>query len=123
MEKLTVTKVFVSDKSKDGVEFKSKKGEKFWKVGVKFDKYGDDWFSCLVFKEDDPVKKLQEGDERLFVIERGDYNNFKLPTRLDVLESRIEALERSVRPVVKSPLADIPDDNLDEEINPEDIPF
>lgn len=121
MEKLTVTKVFISDKNKEGVEFKSKKGEKFWKVGVKFDKWPEEWFSCLVFKEDDYAMKLKEGDERLFVIERGEYNNFKLPTRLDVLESRIEALERATRPVQK--IGESILNQAEEDINPEDIPF
>lgn len=97
MEKLTVTKVFISDKNKDGVEFKSKKGEKFWKVAVKFDKYKEEWFSCLAFTEEDLAMKLKEGDERLFIVERGEYNNFRMPSRLDVLESRIEALERALR--------------------------
>ena len=121
MEKLTLTKVFKSDKNKEGVEFKSKKGEKFWKVAVQFDKYPNEWFSCLAFAEDDYVMKLNEGDERLFVLDRGEYNNFKLPTRLDVLESRIEALERGTRPVQKIGESILNKAELG--IDPEDIPF
>lgn len=97
LETALITKIYKSDKNKDDVEFKiskgANKGKKFWKVAIQVDKFPDEWFSSLAFSQDDKVYNLKEGDEEMFVFERGDYNNFKLPKREDLLEARIEVLE------------------------------
>lgn len=130
MEKLTVTKTYKSNKDKDGNLFKDRNGKNYWKVAVKFDKYGDDWYSTLVFREDDPLMKLEEGTEKLFVIDTSNgYKNFKMPSRLDVLEARLEKLEQRVGSMNKQTPTDetvYPEgypSPSSEGIKPEDIPF
>lgn len=128
MENLQITKIFKSNKDKEGKPFKDKNGKPFWKVAVKFSKYGDTWYSTLAFREDDPVLNLEEGQEKLFVIDESNgYKNFKLPTKYDVFEAKLDELNRRVRKLennttsagtpVPFPEDDVPD------INPEDIPF
>lgn len=134
MEKLLVTKVFKSDKDKEGRLLKDKNGKQFWKVGVKFDKYGDVWYSMLVFREDDEAMSLEAGDERSFVLsENKGFKNFKLPSRLDILEADVAWLKQVV--TAKKVQAENPVDAIDyppntlagepfpDDIKPEDIPY
>jgi hypothetical protein len=101
MEKVLITRVYKSDKKKDGTDL-SIKGKKAWKVGIKTEQYGDKWFSALAFEEDSPLMDLKEGDEVSVVIwEKGGFMNFKLPTKLDLLEARIEAIEKYIKNTVE----------------------
>ncbi len=98
MDTVKITQVSIQDKKKDGTALVTKKGEKFWKVGIKTDKFGDDWFSALAFKPDDAVMNLQQGDEVEIIIEQnGEFKNFKLPSRLDKLETRLALVEGKVK--------------------------
>jgi hypothetical protein len=135
MENLRITKVFVNDKNKDNVEFKTKAGKKYWKVAIQTDKYPNVWMSCLAFDESSPELKLQEGEERTLVIEDdGKYKNFKLPSKTDVLESRIKKLEVDVKAIIAklnsngvtsigTKVPDFSEVDEAEEVNPDDIPF
>lgn len=125
MENLTLSKVYKSDKNKDGEPFKAKDGKKFWKVAVKFSEYGEEWFSCLAFREDDKVMQLEEGEMvNVILTENNGFKNFKLPTRIDMLELRLERLERAL----KDSSVELPDQTAKEReemnsIDPDSIPF
>lgn len=131
MEQVRITKVFTSNQSKDGKPFVTKAGKPFWKVAIKTDKYGEDWFSSLAFEQDSPEMKLKEGDEKTIIIETdGQFKNFKLPNRSDMLESRVARLEADFRTLMAkldpttSAGTKIPDfSEVDEEIDPDAIPF
>lgn len=117
METVKITKVFTSDKSKDGKPFVTKKGKPFWKVAIKTDKYPEDWMSALAFEADDAEMQLNEGDEVKIIIEtNGNYKNFKLPSRLDQLEERVVKLEQLMQAktagLVQDTTPPITDDDL-----------
>ncbi len=119
IEKLEITKVIISDKYKDGRAIMSF-GKPAKKVAIKTKQY-DKWLSSYpTSKPDDDLLALVEniGIEAI-VWEHDGFLNFKLPTRLDKLEARIEVLEKS-QGITKS------GENLEgieEEINPENLPF
>lgn len=119
-----VTKVFKSDKNKAGEPFKDKNGKPFWKVGILTEATGDKWYSCLAFREDDQVMKMIEGGGYTILIwEDNGFANFKIPSKTDLLEDRVAALEKAVfTKVGQGPVATTVD-YPEEDINPEDIPF
>jgi hypothetical protein len=94
MDKYKITFVRIDDKNKDGIELRTKKNEKMWKVAIKTEQTGEDYYSALCFLQDAPEMKIQVGDELplIMTIENG-FKNFKLPSRLDSLEARVNALE------------------------------
>lgn len=137
MQNTIITKVFISDSGKDGKKFIAKNGKPYWKVGIKTDRTGDQWYSTIVFREDDPAKLLKEGDERVLILEKnGEYFNFRVPTKIDILDSKLTELYQKVRNLeqlataagwsMNKPDARLPkveeaeDDGLDN-INPDDI--
>jgi len=111
MNTVKLTQVYVSDQKKDGTKFKTREGKSFWKISIKTDKFGDEWFSTLAFNQDDRVMGLKQGDEVNIIIEERDgFKNFKLPTKLDILEQRVKVLEDKV--LVDKPQINISDDEL-----------
>jgi len=105
-----IIKKYVSDKTKEGKEFKDKNGKKFWKVAIKTDKTGEDWYSALAFRPDQPEYQLEEGKEyELIVWELNGFKNFSLPSKMDKLEMRLDKVEAWIRlhskpePTVKYP--------------------
>lgn len=123
IEQVKITKVFTSDKKKDGAEFKTKAGKKFWKVAIKTDKYPDNWYTAFAFDQGDEVMGLKEGDEVKVVLWKdGDWYNFKLPTRLDELEERVQVLETFMRSTaVNKEMAKPSTPEI--QISSDDIPF
>lgn len=94
LQKVSISKVIIKDKNKDGVALKTKDGKSFRKVVIQTNELGDLWLSKLVFDYNDPCLSFKEGDVVDIVIEKnGDFYNFKLPSRLDRLEARVKALE------------------------------
>ncbi len=122
LETVKITKVFVSDKSKDGKPFVSKNGKPFWKIGILTDKYPKDWYSALAFSDDAEEKNLVEGQEVKIIFDNsGQYKNFQLPSRLDQLEERVAVLEANSRLGLQNkPL--VPDIK-EIEISNDDLPF
>lgn len=138
MEKVIITKVYKSDQTKDGkpLEFKGRDGKsrRATKLAIKTNKHGESWLSALVFNQDDQILNMREGDEVSIVIEeRNGFLNFKLPTKIDIIEARVERLEAQFRNMVEmkdkgyiypentkpEPFPNEPKD----EIVPDDIPF
>ncbi len=122
--KIIITKVFVSDKSKEGKPFVDRNGKPYKKIGIQTNIHGSQWLSCLSFRDTDPVRELKEGQSADIKIEQnGQYLNFSLPTRLDLLEERIEKLESYVFSGINPPPEGTTEESLEDEINPEDLPF
>ena len=130
MQRARLTKVFVSDKNRDGVEFKDKNGRKFWRMAIRTEQTGDTWHSSLYYKEEE-IPQWNDGDEVTLILEKsGDFNNFRAPSRLDVLEQRVNALQIRVEKLdppkvpgtdMNYPTSETSDGNG--ELTPEDIPF
>ncbi len=125
-----VTKIFKSDKNKLGQPFLDKNGKPFWKVGILTEATGEQWYSSLAFRADDQVMNMKEGSAyTLLIWQDGSFFNFKIPTKTDLLEDRVAALEAKVFSASLGSTAgvqgavstgiDYPEDDID----PEDIPF
>lgn len=82
MEKLTITKVSSSDKSKDGKPLINKFGKPFFKVGIQTNEYGSTWLNGLMpFSPDrweGTTQELEVYDEEY---QGKTYKKFKLPPR------------------------------------------
>jgi hypothetical protein len=103
MQNCIITKVYKSNKGKDDKAFISKNGKPYWKVAIKTDRTGEDWYSTIAFKEDEPVMKLAEGDEKTLILDtNGEYKNFRIPTKLDYMEARIVKIEQWIKAKVDS---------------------
>ncbi len=94
--KTKLTKVYISDKKKDGTKLIDKNGKQYHKIAIKIadEQYRDEYLSGFLYDDDDPRFQWKEGDEVTIVIERnGEYVNFKVPSRLDMIEERVSAIE------------------------------
>lgn len=96
MEKLRVSKVYSTNVDKQGNPLSGKYGP-YWRVGLKTDRYGDEWvsgfskFNC----------KDWEGKEIELEIYEEVYNGkickkFKIPNKGAQLEERVKTLEEKV---------------------------
>lgn len=142
IEKLKVTKVYISTENKDKKPFLTTGGKPYSKIGIQTVKYGVKWLSGFVWDSRDKIAQIKEGDEILAVVEEnGQWTNFKLATKTDVLEGKVNELHDRIS-IVEGGMRDIfegkkpypartpgPDEGhsmegLEEEkISPEDIPF
>ena len=127
-----ITLHFVNDKNKEGVPFKTKKGEPFSKVTIKVavdpkipQEYDDKYISGLSFNATDASRSWEIGDEVEINVEKNnEFWNFKTPNKVDSLESRVAVLEAFMGGETKSEKIDLP--TLTEEageVAPDDIPF
>jgi hypothetical protein len=125
MDTVKLTQVVINDTKKDGTKLRTKKGELFYKVSIKTDKYGDDWFSTLAFNQDDKAMHLQQGDEVDIIIEEKDgFKNFKLPNRMDSLETRIVLVENRIKAMENYVFKkSVPNQITSSEIQADDLPF
>lgn len=126
--KLTISRIYISDKSKDGKEFITEKGKKFWKIAIQTEdpKYKGEYLTDLIFDEDDIRFNWKAGQQVNIVVERkGQYLNFSMPDKFDYLEARVEALEEFVKTPDERMVKHNTMEELEDEIkNEEDlIPF
>jgi len=93
--KATITRVYVSDKDKNGVPFVAKAtGRPYSKMSIKCVEQGDKWLSGFKGKENENWK---EGDVvDIIVKQNGEYLNFDVPKAEDKLAMRVSALEVEV---------------------------
>jgi hypothetical protein len=97
IQKVKITRVVIQDKKKDGTPYKTAAGKQFWRVGIQTEQTGEVYYSTNAFAEDDKAMKLQVGQEvTVNLTEENGYNNFSLPTKTDLLEERVSALEAKV---------------------------
>src|SRR3990167_5532069 len=94
IEEIVVTKIFVSDKSKDGKLFKTRDGKPYKKIAIKTDKHSDKWLSMLVFQQEAEVLNLEVGQTVFIKVEEnGDFLNFSVPSRVDYIDERLKRVE------------------------------
>ena len=131
-----ITGFNIYDKDKDNKPYKTQKGDSFKRVVIRVDKneadpkeYDDKSISCVSFHDTDPFLSWQIGDSvNILIEEKNGFWNFRSPSRLDLLESRVKILEDFMKnggvkdeiPDNKDLEEELPD--LEEE-NPDLIPF
>ena len=92
--KITLTRVFSTDKNKDGTPLMSKLGKPYSKMSVKCVEHGDTWLSGFKGRENENWK---EGDQvDVIVKQNGDFLNYEVPKAEDKLAMRVAALEVEV---------------------------
>ncbi len=101
---LTIKKVFTTDTDKktgNKLTFTSKKDGKqvaYTRIGIMTAEYPDRWIGSMATNTNDPVLQIKEGQTiEATVTESGNFLNFKLPNRLDLLEARVAVLEDQAR--------------------------
>lgn len=90
--------VYINDKKKDGSPYINKKGQPFKMAmietaeGVKASLYLDEKFGA---KDEATISTWKSGDTVDIVIEEaGDFTNFKIPTKTDLLEEKVNDIDR-----------------------------
>lgn len=118
---MKITRIYRTDKSKDGAPLISKKGKPYTRCSIKVSDpaYEDKWLSGFGGKITDA---WTEGDvlelgEDILIEENGQYLNFSVPKKdpeaqLSMAQDKIKELEAKLASVV-----------VDEEIDPKKIPF
>lgn len=92
-----ITKVFKSDKNKDGVAYVTKKGKPYTRVSIQTEQTGNDYYSTTAWDADHPAMQLTEGQEiELIFTEKDGFKNFDIPKPIDLLEARVKKLEDKV---------------------------
>lgn len=122
ISKATLTKVYTSDKDKNGVAFIAKaSGRPYSKMSIKCVEHGDKWLSGFKGKENEFWK---EGDVvDIIVKQNGEYLNYDVPKAEDKLAMRVSALEvdvmqlknalaRVTTPATDRPVAPQPSTNM-----------
>lgn len=115
MEQHTITAYYASDKSKQGKEYTTKDGKPYKRVAIQTDLLPPGvWASTNAFRPDDPVLMLQKGQKvMLKVYQEGEWWNFRVPSRLDLMDERVVKLEERVfgaqeNKEVNKPAEDLP---------------
>ena len=92
IRKVKITKIFQSNKDKDGNPLVSQFGP-YYKIGLQTAEYPTKYINGL----NKTQLSWQVGDEvEIDLIEKGEYLNFKLPKKEDVAVSKVEELEKRV---------------------------
>lgn len=107
-----IKNLIIKTKDKEGNPLINRNGEPYKSVLIKIDEYPDTWLSCYIGnKLKWPAKELDmiEGNSYWLSIEIKDdgYVNFKLASRSDILELRLDKLEKKVLELSKPPVAPV----------------
>lgn len=94
---VTITKIYKSNKNKDGEFLLNRNGENYTKLSIKTTEHGEKWLSGF---QNDTNKDWKEGDVvEIEITENGEYLNFKTIDNLkenriiESLSKRVEDLE------------------------------
>ena len=125
LESLDVLRIFTSDKKKDGTPIIDFSGKPARKISIKTTQYPDKWlYSYPTSKPDDPLLTICERTViQAIVWENNGFMNFKLPTRLDLLEDRVRELEEAVFEPESSIKGKGEPEFTEEELTGADLPF
>ena len=93
--KVTLTRVFTTDKNKDGTPLVAKAtGKPYSKMSIKCVEHGDKWLGGFKNRENENWK---EGDQvDIIVKQNGDFLNYEVPKAEDKLAMRVSAVEVEV---------------------------
>lgn len=95
MQEVTIKKIYINDKSKDGKPFVTRDGRPYKKIALKTEEYPDKYITGF---HNDTTELWKEGDKvSILIEENGQYLNFKLPNKTDELEGRVKVLEGQVK--------------------------
>ena len=99
LKTVTLTKVSVSDKNKNGQTLITKKSKPFFKVGILTNEYGDQWINGLVFGE---RPTWGEKDKVELLIGKETYNGveklaFEVPRKDDIQGDKIDKFDIRLR--------------------------
>jgi hypothetical protein len=132
METVTLTKVFTTNKDKQGNQLMSKNNKPYTRMSIKCSEYGDKWVSGFQNQQNQAWK---EGDKVEVIIKKnGEYLNFDVPKKEDKInEGMAEVLKKlgtidaklnAIYSIIRPETEKVADPNYPaEEINPNDIPF
>lgn len=131
--KTTPSVVYISDKKKDGTELIDKNGSKYTKVAIKIPEMDDVWLSCLCYPPKGnyaPKKELEMVANEPYWIkieQNGDFYNFRLASKVDILETRMDTIEEKLEFLYKktqtgNTLPVIEADEFEPEPEPDDMP-
>jgi hypothetical protein len=99
MESVTLTKVFRSDKDKNGVALMTKAGKPYTKLSIKTDKHGDQWLSGFGNSRNEGWAEGAKVDIMVTSKQGNDgktYLNFDTPKPEDMLAVRLAAVEMDI---------------------------
>lgn len=121
IQRVKIIRLSIQDSKKDGSKYLTKKGDPYYRAGIKTDRFGDEWLSGFIFKKD----ALFEGEELDIIIEENEkdgkiYKNFRIPKKEELLEIRIKKLEDAVFGGQKT---QVDQSAKEPEISDDDIPF
>ena len=127
--KLSITKLYKSDKDKNGNPLTTQDGRPYTRIAIQTKEYGSKWVSGFLgnWCSDWKVGMEVEAD----VYEKGEYLNFKRPDpikkleeRVLALEERIETLEMGANLIGKAEFKKEADINEElQGIEPDEVPF
>lgn len=131
--KLKITRLFISDKDKQGVPLKTKDGRPYTKVAIKSQEFADRWLSGF---SGDWNRNWKEGDivdvkvDEKVMPDGNIYLNFSKIDPIDELSGRVAVLEIEVK-ALKNQLnypqgvqeEDENGSHVEDEIKGEDLPF
>ncbi len=88
IKKVTVTRVFKNDTNKDGIAYAFKKGklmgQKFTRVTIKTEEFGEDMYSTCV-PAGDRALSIEAGDKVVLKFsETNGFKNFNFPSKSEV---------------------------------------
>ncbi len=143
MEKVTLTKIYTSDKDKNGNKLMSKNNKPYTRMSIKAKEYGDQWISGFQNKDN---QNWRENDTvELIIKKNGQYLNFEVPkiedkvgqnmaqvtlalarieAKVDYIANALNLRQDAIEQSQKQPGGE-PDtiEYPEEPINAEDIPF
>ncbi len=129
-EKLTLTKVYISEKDKEGrpIILNTKNGPKTVKrIGIKTVEYKDDWLNSVIWTDKSPLNFIKEGDVLTAII--SEYNGnlqFNLPRPEEELKMKVDELDERLKIVEgnqRNQAEGKPMYPPHTPINPDEIPF
>lgn len=121
--KLSITKIYRSWKNKEGNPLKTKDGREYERVAIRCKEHGEKWLSGFGGQWN---SNWQIGDEvEVDIEEDGEYLNFRKPDPIKKLEERVTQLEDRLEDHISADSKEAfeEEDNTDEEIKDDDIPF
>lgn len=92
MQKIKITKITQTDKDKEGNQLTNKFGP-YFRIGLQTEQHGTKWLSGFSKSKLD----WQVGQEvDIEVTENGQYLNFSIPKKNDLLEDRVSNIEKTL---------------------------